>query len=171
MKKTIVTIFLLIAAMTLGTCLFCQSTLPGQGIDLPPADTTGVIEKLKASVGHFVSDFNFQFYPASTYAQHTVKPGRVDTVGNVVRVAVDKTGNRLTLQNLDDMSRPIYFSDVNYIGHNGVALAYLSTTQSKDVLLVSPLFGWAIVVFEHADKQGYTAHCFGKCPSLTDLLK
>ena len=166
MKKTIATIFLLITAMTLGTCLFCQGEIP-----VPPADTTGIIAKLKASAGHFVSDFNYQFYPASTYGQYTVKPDRIDTIANVVRVAVDKSGNRFTFQNLDDMSRPVYFSDVNYIGHNGVALVYLSTTQAKDILLVSPLFGWAIVVFEHADKRGYTAHCFGKCPNLTDLLK
>lgn len=176
MKKTIAIFFLLLVVATFTTCLFCQNTPPGGDpftLQIPASvsDTTGIISKLKASAGHFVSDFNYQFYPASAYAQYTVKSDRVDTIGSVVRVAVDKSGNRLTLQNLDNMSRPVYFSDVTYIGHNGVALVYLSSSQSKDVVLVSPLFGWAIVVFEHADKRGYTAHVFGKSPNLTDLLK
>jgi hypothetical protein len=153
-----------------------MSQAPGAAVVNPLAtqvqtDTAGIIGQIRKNCGAFLSDLNYEFYPTSEYIRRQNRPEQIDTVASPIRSFLKKEGNLLSVQNLDNLSAPLYYTTVNYVGHIGVALIYTSQVSPLEAVIVSPLFGWAIVVFEHTDKQGYTSHNFGKCPALNELLK
>ena len=129
-------------------------------------------------------DFEYSFFPESKYAMYTsvmavdsatkVIAPKVDSVGHIWQSRVKKEGDRLTVQNLADLSTPFYSEAVKFVGvsNDGAnTLIYEAKTQAREMVAVNPLLGYVIVGFKFCDKKAKSDsdcdlqfHYFGNVP-------
>ena len=146
--------YLTLTLLFLSGLMFAQSSQPAP-------TSTSKSDKIEVTNAPGSADYNFEFYPTNVFLSYSAKvvfdssaqkfQWKTDTVKNSFSVRVQKENDQISITNLRNLTAPIYKAKVEYLGvttdGNG-AFVYAAKTQEKETIIVSPLFGWVIIVFK-----------------------
>lgn len=149
---------------------------------LLPLFAQGQTSTLPETVGN---DYDYTYFPSPVYlllselrvldtaTQNLV--WKKDSLPQIAQVIVDKEGDRLTISGTANTSQTFYRNIVKFISTIDGVTTYEAVTETKEMVLVCPGGGWAMLAFRDKEaantpvkkpgqKQNYIVHYFGKVP-------